>query len=449
MSLVRSLCARLLAVGLLATAAPAAAQSPATPAPTATADTASRDRLRVFLDCQPFVSACQSDYYVVELPFASWTRDRLFADVHLLVSSLESGNGGREFTITYIGRERFAGTRDTMVVRTLPGDSEDNVRSALATAFRRGLFPFARRTTEGARLRVVYDAPAGGQPATTAQSLNDRWNLWVFETNVGGFVSGESLNRFLTVFSFLNARRITERTRVELGAGGDYQDVLVRFDTEEGRVESRNIVRNSGGRVRAVRSLGPRWSIGGLVNGGRNDFSNIRLSVRAAPVIEYNLFPWSEATKRQVIFAYGVGPVRLRYLEPTIYGQTVETRLLHHLQAGIDTRLSWGSIEGDIVATQYLHNTDLWRVTAGGDARLNLAKGLSISIGGRASRVSDLIFLSAQGATDQQALLQQRARATNFRLNGRISVNYTFGSIYNTIVNPRLERFNFGPGGVF
>lgn len=407
------------------------------------------DRLRVFLDCQPFVPACRGDYFVVELPFVSWTRDRLFADAHLLVTSLESGNGGREFTITVLGQQRFAGERDTLTVRTLPEESEDNVRRVLADAFRTGLYPFARRTPAGERLRVVYDAPEGEQPATST-TLADPWNLWVIESNLGGFANGESLARQFNVFYRLSGRRVTERWRLQLGGRGEYQDLLFRIpDAPAGQQERRNIRRNAGVGSRIVRSLDDHWSAGLLLNAGRSDFTNIRLSMRAAPVVEYNVFPWRDATRRQLLLAYGVGPVRLRYLEPTIYGQTLETRFLHHLQAGVESRLSWGSTDAEVRATQFLHDPRLYRITADASAELRVAKGLSLRLGVNASKIADQIFLAARGVTDDQVLLSQRARATRYQYGGFVSVNYTFGSIYNTIVNPRMEDFRFGPDNFF
>lgn len=404
------------------------------------------DRLRVFLDCQPELSACRNDYYVVELPFADWTRDRLFADVHLLVTSLTSGNGGREFSIVLIGQRRFAGERDTIGVRTLPGESEDNVRRALADAFRGGLFPFARRTTEGARLRVVYDAPAGALPARSA-SLRDPWNLWVIESSFGVEAEGESLRREIELGTFHNARRVTESWRLGVGGGGEYTEQVVKYG--DGRPDTRLMLRNMGAYARAVRSLDAHWSAGLLLNVGRNDYSNIRTSLRAAPVIEYNLFPWREATRRQLLVAYGAGPVRFRYVTPTIFGETLETRPLHHLQAAVDTRLAWGSTNVTLRGTQFLHDTRLYRLTADASARFRLAKGLALEVGGEASKVADQIYLSARGATDEEVLAGQRARATSYEFDAYVSIRYTFGSIYNTIVNQRLEKFAFGPGGVF
>ena len=43
-------------------------------------------------------------------------------------------------------------------------------------------------------------------------------------------------------------------------------------------------------------------------------------------------------------------------------------------------------------------------------------------------------------ASDDEVLTRTRALATSFRLSGSIGLNFTFGSIYNSIVNPRLDE---------
>ncbi len=58
----------------------------------------------------------------------------------------------------------------------------------------------------------------------------------------------------------------------------------------------------------------------------------------------------------------------------------------------------------------------------------------------------DQIFLPRRGASDEEVLLRQRALNTNFSYFGSVNVSYTFGSIFNNIVNP---RFDSGGDGFF
>lgn len=43
-------------------------------------------------------------------------------------------------------------------------------------------------------------------------------------------------------------------------------------------------------------------------------------------------------------------------------------------------------------------------------------------------------------ASDEEVLLQRRALETGYRYGTSIGLRYTFGSIYNNIMNPRLEN---------
>jgi hypothetical protein len=51
---------------------------------------------------------------------------------------------------------------------------------------------------------------------------------------------------------------------------------------------------------------------------------------------------------------------------------------------------------------------------------------------------NDQIALPAEGVTDEEALLRLRQRATGFEFNVGVGLSYSFGSIYNNIVNPRF-----------
>ena len=57
--------------------------------------------------------------------------------------------------------------------------------------------------------------------------------------------------------------------------------------------------------------------------------------------------------------------------------------------------------------------------------------------------VRDQIFLPRSGISDEEVLLERRALETDSRFFLGFGFSYTFGSIYNNIVNSRL-RSNSG-----
>jgi len=70
-----------------------------------------------------------------------------------------------------------------------------------------------------------------------------------------------------------------------------------------------------------------------------------------------------------------------------------------------------------------------------------LSRGLALELSANAAKVQDQLFLPRGDASDDDVLTRQRALATAYRLCGSVGISFTFGSIFNTIVNPRLNEF--------
>ena len=436
------LCAVLLALLTLCASRPAAAQTPVPAvAPAVTPAPAGSDAIKVYLECRGETSqGCSSDFFVLELPYVSWTRDRLFADVQLLATTIRTGSGAFQYTVTALGRGRFDARADTAVVNTLPNESEDGVRRKLARTFTLLLLPYVRTTSAAANLRVVYDAPTGATQASP-QSVKDKWNFFVLQVEANGFLSTESRQTSGSLFNDIRIRRVTEHSALRFGI---FQSTRYsKFDIDDTTTVS-NTIRQGLFFVRGVKSLSSRVSIGALTNIGYSEFTNTKLVWRAAPVIEYNIFPWKQATSQQIAISYGVGPRYFRWTEPTIFGRSSEWRAQQELVVGTDLRKSWGSVNITTRYASFLPEVKKWNLSVNGNTSLNLVKGLQFNVGGGASLIRDQIFLSANGQTPEQILTQQRALASNYSLFVFTGLSYSFGSIYNNVVNPRLDFFNLG-----
>jgi hypothetical protein len=412
------------------------AQQPATP------DTVS-GTIKVYLDCRGDTNqGCQSDFFVTELPYVNWTRDRLFADVQFLVTTIQTGSGSFRYTVSALGRGRYDGRADTSVVATLPNESEDGIRRKLSASMALLLVPYVRGTSVAPRLRVVYDAPANAAQATPA-SVRDPWNFFVLQLQGNGFLQTESRQAFANVDADIRIRRVTEQHAIRFGW---IQSVRYnRFEIDDSTVVT-NTIRNGVAFARGVKALGPRLSVGLLTNAGFSEFTNTEFFWRAAPVIEYNLFPWKEATSRQIAISYGLGPRFFRWKERTIFDRTSEWRMQQELVLGSDVRQSWGSVNASVRYASYIPELKRWNLSLTGQSNLNLVKGLSFNLGGGATLIRDQIFLAAAGQTPEEILTQRRALASNFSVFVFTGLSYSFGSIYNSVVNPRLDFFNLGGG---
>jgi len=57
---------------------------------------------------------------------------------------------------------------------------------------------------------------------------------------------------------------------------------------------------------------------------------------------------------------------------------------------------------------------------------------------GGGSRIHDQLGLPKRGATEEEVLLHRREIATQYSFHAGFGLNYTFGSIYSNVVNPRF-----------
>lgn len=256
-----------------------------------------------------------------------------------------------------------------------------------------------------------------------------------------GFLQTESRQTFANGNADIRIRRVTEQNAVRFG-----WNQSVRYNSFEinDSTTVTNTIRNGVFFARGVKALGPRLSAGVLTNIGFNEFNNTQLFWRAAPVVEFNFFPWKQATSRQVAISYGVGPRYFRWKEPTIFNRSSEWRMQQELVLGSDVRQSWGSLNASARYASFIPDLKQWNLSLNGQASLNLVKGLSFNLGGGASLIRDQIFLAAQDQTPEQILTQRRALASNFSVFVFTGLSYSFGSIYNSVVNPRLDFFNLG-----
>jgi hypothetical protein len=81
------------------------------------------------------------------------------------------------------------------------------------------------------------------------------------------------------------------------------------------------------------------------------------------------------------------------------------------------------------------------RASIGGHIQVRVVRGLSVNFGGNVSSIHDQINLRLADVSDEEILVRQRERGTSYRYNANFGVSYTFGSIFNNVVNP---RFNLG-----
>lgn len=417
----RTLLSRLITFCMLAiwfSAAPVAAQDTTSAAP----------GLRVYLDC----SRCDFDYLRREITFVDYVRDRTVAQVHVLVTTERTGSGGRQYTLRFIGRGRFSGTNDELTVSTSQTATDDEERAALAGTLRLGLIRYVAHLPIADRIGISYHPPEGIRPAT----VRDPWNYWVFRARASTHLSGEELRTSTYLDGSVSANRITDALKIEMSVSGSHDRSSYTLEDSSDFTSTSNSYR-AGALV--VGSLSPHWSVGAEATARSSTRLNQDLRLRLAPGLEYNWFPYGESTRRRLTALWTVGVEASDYAEPTIFGRTKETRFNQQLEINADVKQPWGSLHGSVEFATYLHDLARNRFDVFGEVDFRLFRGLEFNIFGRYSRVRDQLYLPAGDATTEEILLSLRQLQTGYEYSMSAGLSYTFGSIYNNVVNPRFD----------
>lgn len=409
------------------------AQDPDLPAPDR-AEPAGEPRLRVFLDCP--TGGCDRNFFITEMPFALWTQDRLDADVHALITGIGTGAGGTEYTIALLGRGVFAARTDTLRASIAPNSSDDMRRRELVRVLQLGLMPYALRVSGASAFSVRYQPPNGDRAAQSSV-IRDPWDFWVYRARANGSGNAESLNSSYLLSGSFNASRVTEDLKVSLNAYNEYRANTFKLSSG---TEQTYILRSANASARIVQSISEHWSIGTRANGGLTEFRNQQAYAGLDLSAEYNVFPWREATSKQLIALVAVGGRYYDYNTTTIFDRTTELRSVARAIVAGESRQQWGTLDGALRFTQFLHDDDVFNLSFNGRAQIRLSRGLALELRGDAAKVNDQLYLPRGGASDDEILTRQRALATAFRIGGSVGLSFTFGSIYNTIVNPRLDE---------
>lgn len=411
------------------------AQVADTAAADSAAPSAAQQTIRVYLDCSRWL--CDFDYFRREVGYVSWVRDRNVADVQVLVTEQDTGGGGERITLDLIGRREFEGLERRLDYTSGPSETDAETREGLLRVLKLGLAGYLARTDAAGQLDLTYagEVEAGGQQQTTPDE--DPWKRWVFEVDVGGGFESEGRSERFNVDGSFSANRTTRSLKIDVGVGGRYSES--EFTLDDGSTFT-SIRRRYGVSSVVVGSVGPHWSVGGQGSVRHSTQRNQEMAASGGPAIEYNLFPYSESTRRQLTVLYAVSGNAFEYDQETVFNQFSEQRLSHRLEVSLDARERWGEVGVSLRGSHFLDNVKHNRVTLFGRTELQLAQGLSFDVFGRASRVRDQIYLPLEEASDEEILVGEREFATDFEYDLRVGFSYTFGSIYSSVVNARLDN---------
>ena len=387
-------------------------------------DELKKDAPKVFIDCDE----CDIDYIRNEIVFVNYVWDRKEADVHMLVTTQATGGGGREYTLAFIGQNEYQKLQNTLKYFADSTETDDETRKGLVQTMKLGLAPYVAQTP----LCEVLIVDMAQKPAPTA--VEDKWDFWVFNLGLFSWMDGESQRSSLSLSGNISANRVTPQSKLRMGLDLDYDRENYEIDEEK----YHSTKRDSDFDGLYVKSINEHWSAGGMVSVSQSSYRNVKLAYSIHPAVEYNFFPYSESTRRQLRVLYKVGYNYFDYYEETIYDKTLNRLWNQALSIELELNEPWGTAEVGLEGSHYFHDFSKNRLSLDAELTIRIWKGLSFDIEANYSITHDQLSLPKGDATLEEILLERRELASDYDYRFEIGLDFSFGSIFSNVVNPRF-----------
>jgi len=389
------------------------------------------EALNVFLDCR----WCDRNYIKQTIPFVNYVNNKDEADVHILVRRRVTGGGGGEYTIDFIGQAEFSDIQDKMMFFSPINETADETRRARSNVIAMGLMKFVARTPMSRNIHITYEDEGLDETENNRLQGNiqdDPWNSWMFRLSGSGEFDKDQNYETARASTSLSADRVTPDLKMEFDLRYSYRQ------TKYASTNSKSYRENWSIQSLLVKSLGGQWSAGGRVSIASDTYNNYRLATNIGPAIEYNLFPYEESFSRQFRIQYGINALYNVYNDTTTFFKTNEFLLRHYLSASLGFNQQWGSGYLSMTWANYLQDFSQNNLGLRANIYYRIYKGLSVRLETRANLIHDQRNLVKGDATEQEVLTRQRALKTSYSYSFELGLTYSFGSIYNNVVNPRF-----------
>ena len=388
-------------------------------------DTNRKNAVRTFIDC----SDCDIEFFKKEMNWINYVRDVKEADVYVLVSVRNNGGGGKEFTLTFQGQKKFAGINDSLIINTSSNTTSDEERTQLIKFVELEMLRYIAKTPDAKNFSISYD---GNLSEKTPDG--DAWRSWVMNINFNVWFSGEESYHTTSLSTNLSAIKTTPEWKVEFYFNYNYGESSFQLDTHKYVTINRSMYFENF----LAKSLSEHWSVGNRMTITQSTYNNLDFNAAFLPAIEYNIFPYSKSTRKQFRLNYSAGVSYRLYTDTTIFDKIEEYLWVEKFNMAFAMIEKWGSINSSLSWSNFFYDFKKYSLSIYSELNIRIIKGLSFQLSGNLSFIHDLRGLPKFEASTEDILLRQRQLDTQYSYWASIGLTYSFGSIYNNVVNPRF-----------
>lgn len=388
-------------------------------------------RIKVYFDH----SNADIDYIRKKLCCLNFVRDQDDADVYIMVRTQRIGSGGTEYKLQFTGQKEYSLLSNEIRYTIEPSSTDSEIRDEMVSNISTGMTMFW--VHQGKKKIGKIDSTKISDKAIE-KDINtwkkDPWNSWVFDLGANGTISGEEKTKKNKYRFNISAKQVTKKNKFYVGTYFStnrsryiYTDTIKEYRNDWKSLDIKDVI-----------SISDHWSVGAYLYIYSSDYSNRKLSVTFKPAVEYSFFTYEEASEKQITLAYKIGAVNVEYKKMTIFGETEELLWEHNLSLGGSTKQKWGTLSGEITYRSFLHDVELYEFNFNVNSRFRVTKGLSFNVDCSYNITNNQINIAAEEVDDGDFLLGQKQMPSGYNFSVSVGFSYSFGSIYNAIVNPRF-----------
>ncbi|MDA0194984.1 MAG: hypothetical protein O2887_06545 [Bacteroidetes bacterium] len=399
------------------------------------------ERLSIFVDCSN--TWCDMNYIRTELPVIDYSRDRIASDIHVLLTSQNTGGGGRGYQLIMYGQKGFVGLIDTISFALEPNSTDFERRELIVNNLKIGIVPYLIRNGQTDIINVSYKLKSTSEKAKSDET-NDPWNYWVYQIGGNGRVNLDQNYKSYRLGGNVRAYRTTNKKKLYFRFDSNTNHSEYKYENDDGETET-TIVENSSNSFEhfLIWSLGEKWAYGYEIGYNTSTFNNLEKRLYITPSIEYNLFPYKDVNNKLLTLRYGLASGKNFYNETTIYGKDNEMLVAEYLSLSSIFNQKWGNVGVQMKYQHYFHDFGFNRLSFESNIEVRITGGLSLDLYLYGARSHDQIYLPLGDADAQEVLTRQRALASNFDFSMFFGLNYRFGSNINNFINPRFGSRGF------
>jgi len=393
--------------------------------------------IKVFIDCSNG-GQCFQEFIRQEIPIVDFVRDRLDADVHVIVTTQYNSSGAVQYSLNFVGRNACAKFQDTIQYSVPPSAIDDESRNLFVSKLKIGLVPFLNRTCQMDNINITYNKPNEEEKEKTIGS-KDPWNYWVFQLGANGYLNGNQNYFEGSAYFNISADKETEQTKTNIYLSNSEQVQKFNDGTQTYRYDFQDY--NAG--VEHYKKINKHLGLGGGINAANSLFSNYKFQVGGTANIEYSIFPYKDFNTKRWVFIYNIGPFFNQYYDTTLYLKTKELQFQQTLGSIFSYIQPWGSTHVGVFWSNFLTDFNKNNLSLNGALQFKIAKGLNFAIWGNYTFVRNQINIRKGDIDINQLLVKNQELLSSYDFNLGVGIKYRFGSKFNTAVNPSFRGLNY------